>query len=524
MSERTEGEIKKAKEIFKAINDLSKLKNLNTNEVIELFKDAVKKVIMSYDEDAELEFVFDEENNEFIVINHTKYVVQDPITAEDKDMLCRCIEVPLSIAKELKSTAKEGDVISETINFETFQKKDYIRILQSFNQSIRELEKKVIVGVYSLKIGQIVRAKVATPTTRGIFFELEDGTPAYMPSNANNRKLTANLQPGDSIDVYIDNVGDADKNVQVLVSTVESKLIDKLLYKEVPEIANGLIDIVKIARIPGERAKIAISANEKTPIGVEVVGSVLGENGSRINNVIQQLKGERLDVIEYSADIKTFIKNAISPAKVIDIVENKEKWQANYPAYIVVVPNQHNTLAIGKRGQNVVLASDLVRAKLDIFSQDQADLAKIEYDINNGNITQAELDELAQGKRLQSQFRRRTRQDTASRDTIDMADFEKEMEEIKARMTSYESFERQLFNQDVSNEDISLAFEKAQAELASLEKEIDEDDKLYSKQPENVEEDYAKITETKMKDFIKDADLSAGLDDLDLSDLDDEDW
>ncbi|WP_412031775.1 transcription termination factor NusA [Metamycoplasma buccale] len=530
-----ENEKKRGKEIFTAINNLVNLRNnsntwmLDKNEVIQLFKDAVTKVIVdTYDKDAELEFVVDESKNEFIVINKNKRVVEDPESDEEKDNLSRCIEIPLSIAKKIKVTAQVDDELEEVVNFEEFSKKDYIKISQLFNQFSKELEKKSIYNYYSAKIGQVVKARVSTILGKSMILELEDGTPAFMPPMANNRKITFNLNPGSSIDVYIDNVLEDNKNAQVIVSNVEGKLLDKLLKKEIPELESGIIEVVSIARIPGERAKILIKKSDNAPVGIEELGAIIGHNSERILNVSRQLNGEKIDVIQYSDDLKHLIINALSPSKVIDVIENPAKTTAKNQAFIVVVPTMQHTLAIGKKGQNVTLASEIAKVRLDIISQKEADEQEINYDIKNGNITLNQIEELNQGKRLHSNFKKKQKNSSFAsfnEGRIDMTEFESDIAELRSQIQNSEIFEKQILGNEVDNDlDIEATLAKVKEELdseASNDEIVDNDP--YSKQL-TTEEDYAKITKTKMKDFKEDKDLSFGLDDIDLSDLDNEDW
>ncbi|AWX69454.1 transcription termination factor NusA [[Mycoplasma] anseris] len=520
MSETSKLQNLKAKEIFESLRNLACIKNFDKHQIIELFKSAIIKTIQTdYDEEADLEFIFDEINNNFSVLNKNKRIVPDPITDEEKDMFQACVEVTLSEAQKNDPNLKEGDIIAEEIDFEKFSKKDYIKIGQMFNQSMRELEKQQIYEKYSALVGQIIKAKVITAETNGIILELEDMVAAFMPPSITNKHMLKRIQPGDTIDVYVDHVLAESKHAQVIVSSVDTRILNNLLIKEIPEISQGLIEIVGISRISGERSKICIKKSEDAPVGIEELGSIIGINGERIENISRQLKGEKIDVILYSENIKEFIINALSPAKVIDIIEKEVDPRSKYPSFLVIVPNTQHTLAIGRRGQNVTLASELTKSKLDIISQKEANEQGIDYGFN-GNISLEEIHELENGKRLQSNFKKKKPQTklTGGFDVhIDMSEFEDEIAELRSKVVNSDAFEKQILGDTYYDNNFEETLEQVKNELDN--DEYEEEDEPYS-----FEEDYEKITSTKLKDFKQDDDLSFGLDDLDLSNINDEDW
>ncbi|TPR54695.1 transcription termination factor NusA [Metamycoplasma neophronis] len=526
----------KVNEIFTEIYNLSNIRKLDEHRVLELFKNAISKVILEqYDEEADLEFIIDEQNKTFKVINHAKTIIPDPVSDEDKDTLSRCVEIPISIAREINPHAEIDETMSEEVNFEVFNKRDYNKILAVFSQSLRELEKELTYQKYMNKIGEVLKAKIVSFKKMGILLEfIEDGASAFMPTSLTNQRYVKTLHAGDVIDVYVEEVRPESRDAQVVVSSVESKLLQTLLAKEIPEVAEGLIEIVKIARIAGERSKIAIRKAENAPEGMEEIGAIIGAKSERIESISKQLKGEKIDIILYSDDLKTYIMNAISPSKVIDIVLAPNS-KPEYPSFIVVVPNTQHTLAIGKKGQNVSLASELVKARLDILSQAQANEQAIKYDINNGNITEDEIKELENGKRLQSNFKKRPNNRNNNFNTFEtnfnIDEFDADLAELRQKAQLSENvFEKQMFASSL-DDDIEATLELIKDDLENLESDEEVDFDPYSasieeiaKKDEEAEADYEKITSTKMKDFKKDDDLSAGLENIDLSDLDNEDW
>ncbi|MGC7160085.1 transcription termination factor NusA [Metamycoplasma hominis] len=525
-----------AKEIYKQIYNLSQIKKIDQAEVVEAFKNTVTKLITeTYDEEADLEFIFDQENDNFAIINHNKVVVGDPITSEEKDRLTRCIEIPLSDAKKIDPNVEIGDSLSQEINFEYFSKKDYNKILANFSQDIKNLERKMTCEKYASEVGNSTKAKIVSVNKGKVNLELRDGTLAFMPSNFVNQRIISKLNPGDWIDVVIEEVKEENSNAQIIVSSVESRLLQKLFEIEIPEISQGLISIVNIARIPGERAKVSIKKSNDAPETMEEIGAIMGRDSERISTISRKLNGEKIDVVLYSNDIKEYIKNALSPAKVIDLIEVPSK--NSYPSFNVIVPTIQHTLAIGKKGQNVSLASELVKAKLDILSQEQADERGIEYNFENGNITKEEIELLESGKKLHHSFKHPrtignknvTNKFNTFENSFNIDEFDEDLAEMRRKAQQNDNiFERQMFSNSL-DEDL----ERTLSELNDdKENNVDENDlDPYSKsfdelneQKNDEEEDYEKITATKMKDFKRDEDLSSGLENIDLSDLDDEKW
>ncbi|AXE61065.1 transcription termination factor NusA [[Mycoplasma] phocae] len=518
-----------SKDFFIEMYNLSKIKNIDENKVFDLIKKAISKIILEeYDESAELEFILDNKNLNFKVINHKKTVIDDPKSHKDVDNISRCIEVPISIAKKIDPNVEVNDDISEEINFDDFQKRDYVRISSAFFQYLKELEHQMIYAKYLNKIGEVVKAKINYLTKSGIILELTDGAAAYMPPSSTNARITSKLKPGDLIDVYIEEVKEESKNAQVIVSSVESKLLNKLFAQEVPEVANGFIEIVKIARIPGERSKVAIRKTELAPVGLQEIGCIMGDHSHRINAISALLGGEKIDVILYSDDPKEFIINAMNPSKVIDVISNDSGRKSIYPSYYVIVPNTQHTLAIGRKGQNVSLASELTRMKLDILSQKQAIENNIPFNIENGNVTEEEIKQLELGKRLQSNYKRRPNRTSSGmlENTFDINEFDEDLAEMRQKAQQNDDiFEKQMFSGSF-DEQLEETLSKFEKDLSNESHELKDED-VYSDLIENIMNnklDYEKITSTKMKDFKKDDDLAVGLDDIDLSDLDDENW
>lgn len=510
-----------------ALNNLAAIKAIDKSVVIEYFKQSITKLILEeYDEEANIEYEFNEAEHVFKIINHSKQVVENPKNEIEEEQLKRCIEIPLKLAQEKDKNIQIGDELSEEIDFDDFTKKDYDRILANFKTLLNQYEKNLILEKYNQKVGDIVKAKIVAIQKNGLLFELIDdpNVSGFMPNSSISKKFLNELTPLQVIDVCIEKTLEDSKQAQLLLSNVDDKIIKTLFEREIPEIKNGFIEIVNIARIAGERAKVLIKKSEKAPENMEEVGSIIGRNAERINIISNELKGEKIDVIQYTDDIKDLIINTLSPAKVIDIIQDKTK-SPKIVSFTVVVPDPHNTLAIGKKGHNVMLASELTKARLDIISQSQADARNINYNFVNGNITLDQIAQLNEGKRLQSNFKRQVRPRNNYQNSfdnqLDLNEFASEIAELRSQVQA-NSFEEQILGSKNSfDDDIEETLKKVKEEFNSDSNQV-KDDVIYSSHiTKKDKEDYDKIAKTQMKDFKQDDDL---LSDIDLSDISDEDW
>lgn len=268
--------------------------------------------------------------------------------------------------------AQEVEEIEETGEFKVIKEweatpPDFGRIAaqtakQVILQRIREAEREVTYGEYSGREGDIVTAIVQQADPRYVLLDLGKGVEALLPQ--------AEQVPGERYDhgsrvkAYIVEVRRSPKGPQIICSRTHPNLIRKLFELEVPEILDGIVEIKQVAREPGHRSKIAVSSNEKN---VDPTGACVGPRGSRVRMVVNELRGEKVDIITWSDDIGEFVANALSPAKVKEVHIEPESQTAE-----VTVPDFQLSLAIGKEGQNARLAARLTGWRIDIKSETQA--------------------------------------------------------------------------------------------------------------------------------------------------------
>ena len=263
--------------------------------------------------------------------------------------------IMLKEAKEIEAKIKVGEDLEEKLE----QKGDYGRIAaqtakQVIMQKIREAEKETILEEYKEKEGEIVSGIVQRMEGKNIYFDIGRTLGVLTKEEQIPQEFYG---PGQRLKVYILRVEENSKGPLVFLSRSYPKFISKLFELEVPEVSSGTVEIKSIAREAGSRTKIAVSSNQE---GVDPIGSLVGQRGTRISAVINELGGEKIDAIQYSEDPEEYVANSLSPSNVIE-VKIMEKNKA-----LAIVPNDQISLAIGKDGQNVRLAAKLTGWKIDV--------------------------------------------------------------------------------------------------------------------------------------------------------------
>ena len=278
-------------------------------------------------------------------------------TSEDKKIRFNPYKhMMIDEAKKIKKDAKINDEIQIKLEAHT----DFGRIAaqtakQVIIQRLREAERDVVYNEYKGKEGEVVSAIIQRIEGRNVFMDIGKTSGVLFPEE---QVPSERLFIGQRLRVYILKVDKAAKGPVIILSRVYPKLVSRLFAIEVPEISTGAVQIKSIAREPGSRTKIAVYSEEE---GVDPVGSCVGQKGSRVQTVISELGGEKIDIIEWNEDIVKYIANALSPAKVLD-VETDEKTRIA----TAIVPEDQLSLAIGQQGQNVRLAAKLTGWKVDI--------------------------------------------------------------------------------------------------------------------------------------------------------------
>ena len=262
-----------------------------------------------------------------------------------------------SAGEEAKEDSKKNEIEVTPDNFGRIAAQTAKQVIR---QRIKEAEREIMYDEFKDRTGDMVTGIVQQSDARFTLVDLGKVEALLPPYEQVPRER---YKHGERIKVYISDVRKTTKGPQVIVSRTHTGLIRKLFELEVPEIYEGIVEIKSIAREAGYRTKIAVSSNEKN---VDPVGACVGPKGSRVKMVVEELGGEKIDIVEYSDDIVTFIKNALSPARVLKVLTDEDKKFA-----LIVVSSDQLSLAIGREGQNARLAAKLTGWKIDIKSERQ---------------------------------------------------------------------------------------------------------------------------------------------------------
>ena len=270
-------------------------------------------------------------------------------------------EISLIEAKMLDPKYELGEIVQVPIDSKSFSRIAAQNAKGVIVQKIREEERKLLYNEYYSMEKEVVTGTVERDTGKSIIVNLGkvDG---YLSENEQVRGET--LEPNDRIKVYVVEVRDSQRGPRVMISRTHPELVKRLFEEEVSEVREGIVEIKAIAREAGSRTKMAVLSHDAD---VDPVGACVGLNGTRVNSVVEELRGEKIDIINYDENPAYLIENALSPAKVIAVIADQDNKDA-----MVIVPDTQLSLAIGKEGQNARLAAKLTGYKIDIKSESQA--------------------------------------------------------------------------------------------------------------------------------------------------------
>ncbi|HEY3116328.1 MAG TPA: transcription termination factor NusA [Chloroflexota bacterium] len=341
-------------EFLTAINLLSNERGVPPGVVVEALESAlVAAYKRNTSETTEVVATIDPNTGEAHV-RVGKLVAEAPETAE---------ELTLDAAHLIDPDANIGDRVWEDVPTESLGRMAAQSVKQHIAQKLREAERKRVVDEFSTLVGEIVHGLVQRIEQRNVILELGKAdvirAEAIMP--VPEQVPTERYYPGQRLRVYLVDVIDSPKGPQLLVSRAHKLMIKRLLEQEVPEIFNGSVEIKAITREPGARSKVAVTAREE---GIDPVGSCVGMRGVRIQNIVNELAGEKIDIIPWDVDPAKFVAAALSPAQALQVTIDEDQRTAT-----VVVAERQLSLAIGREGQNARLAARLTGWRIDIKSE-----------------------------------------------------------------------------------------------------------------------------------------------------------
>lgn len=342
-----------ANELLEALNILEQEKNISKDTLLEAIENSLVTACKNhFGKSDNVKVVIDPDTCEFKCIQEKTVVedVEDPVE-----------QISLPKAQEIDPKYELGDVVLVEVKSKEFGRIATQNAKNVILQKIREEERKVILDEYNSKEKDVVTGIVQRYVGKNISINLGKADALLTESEQIKGE---NFKPTDRIKVYILEVKATSKGPKILVSRTHPELVKRLFEAEISEVKDGIVEIKSISREAGSRTKIAVWSNDPD---VDPVGACVGMNGARVNAIVDELRGEKIDIITWDENPAILIQNALSPAKVISVIADADEKSAK-----VVVPDYQLSLAIGKEGQNARLAARLTGFKIDIKSETQA--------------------------------------------------------------------------------------------------------------------------------------------------------
>ena len=395
----------KVETVAEALQGIENDRQLTPEIVEEALKEALTKAYRKHIEIPDA-YVKTEVKDGVIHVYHQRIVVEE---VEDDEL-----EISLKDAKKMNKEAAIGDMIDEEVDYTQFDRAAVVLAKNVIKQKIREAEKQIVYEEYCDKVDEMVIGTVETVEPKFVIVNIGK-TLAMMKKSQQIPGET--YYEGQKLLVVITEVNKETKGAQVLVSRATPVFVRRLFEREVPEIYQGIIEIKAIAREPGERCKIAVYTHNEN---IDPIGACIGPRGSRVQMIINELHGEKIDIFEWSDNISDLIKNALSPSEAVAVIPNEEVKDG----LIVVVPESQLSLAIGKKGKNARLAVKLTNRKIDIKSDAEMDELGIDY----MSISKAMQEEYEAKKAKERAYKQQQRIDELNQaqeeiENVDVADF-----------------------------------------------------------------------------------------------------
>ena len=339
--------------LIDTFSEFKDTKNIDRTTMVSVLEESFRSVIAK---------MFGTDENYDVIVNPDKgdfEIYRNRVVVEDEELENDNREISLTEARKIDASYEVGEEVTDEVIFAKFGRRAILNLRQTLASKILELEKDSLYNKYIDKVGKIIAAEVYQIWKKEILLLDDEGNELLLPKT---EQIPSDFyRKGETVRAVVARVDNRNNNPKIILSRTSPMFLERLLEQEVPEIHDGLITIKKIARIPGERAKIAVESYDDR---IDPVGACVGVKGSRIHGIVRELRNENIDVINYTANIQLFIQRALSPAKVSSITMNEEDKKAE-----VYLKPEEVSLAIGKGGMNIKLASMLTEYTIDVYRE-----------------------------------------------------------------------------------------------------------------------------------------------------------
>jgi N utilization substance protein A len=339
--------------MIETFREFKETKNIDRTTLVSVLEESFRNVIAKiFGSDANFDVIVNPDKGDFEIYRNRVVVPDGEVADENK-------EISLSEAQKIQDDYEVGEDVSERVDFTKFGRRAILNLRQTLASKILELEHDTLYNKYKDRVGEIVTGEVYQIWKREVLIIDDEGNELLLPKAGQIPNDV--YRKNESIKAIIERVTNENNNPKIILSRCSNLFLQRLLEAEVPEIAEGLVAVRKIARIPGERAKIAVESFDDR---IDPVGACVGVKGSRVHGIVRELCNENLDVINYTQNTKLFIQRALAPAQINSIVLNEEERKAE-----VYLRPEEVSLAIGRSGQNIKLASMLTEYTIDVFRE-----------------------------------------------------------------------------------------------------------------------------------------------------------
>ncbi len=342
--------------MIETFKEFKETKNIDRTTLMNVLEESFRNVISKiYGSDENFDVIVNPDKGDFEIYRNRTVVADGEVTDQNK-------EISLTDARKIEQDYEEGEEVSERVEFAKFGRRAILNLRQILASKILELEHDALYNKYKDRVGQVISGEVYQAWKREVLLVDDEGNEMILPKS--EQIPNDQYRKGETIRAIILRVDNENNNPKIILSRTSPIFLERLLEAEVPEINDGLISIKKIARMPGERAKVAVESYDER---IDPVGACVGVKGSRVHGIVRELGNENIDVINYTTNTRLFIQRALAPATISSMNINEEERKAE-----VYLKPEEVSLAIGRGGQNIKLASMLTEYTIDVF-RDQAE-------------------------------------------------------------------------------------------------------------------------------------------------------
>ena len=341
----------KGPSMIETFQEFKETKNIDRTTLVSVLEESFRNVIAKiYGSDENFDVIVNPDKGDFEIHRNRIVVADGEVEDENK-------EIALSEAQRIEPDYEVGEEVSEEVNFQKFGRRAILNLRQTLASKILELEHDSLYQKYKDRVGQVVSGEVYQIWKREVLLIDDEGNELHLPKG--EQIPSDNYRKGETIRAIVKEVQNENNNPRIILSRTSPIFLERLLEAEVPEINDGLITIKKVARMPGDRAKVAVESYDER---IDPVGACVGVKGSRVHGIVRELCNENIDVINYSSNIQLYITRALSPAKISNMTIDQE----NHKAEVYLEPEEVS-LAIGRGGMNIKLASMLTEYTIDVY-------------------------------------------------------------------------------------------------------------------------------------------------------------